>query len=318
MKKIKKRPWLLIALTLVLLLSVSASTSQKFQSVMVGMLSPLWKKIQYQQDQSIAQKIESLELENTLLKSKLEEIKALFIWEHELQVTATEMIAQTGLTLETVENLERNQKEAYTLFDLELCSCPAKVIYRSPTSWNSTLWINVGENENKKLGRPVIAKNSPVVVGDSIVGVVELVKEHKSRIRLITDPELTPSVRALREVEGQTLYLAKGEVHGSANVLWRSRGHLLIGEGFNYDYEDKYGPERELRSDMPILKAGDLLVTTGMDGVFPKGLKVGIVTKIQMLREGDYYYEIEAVPTVENVEELSFVTVLPPLNPGDF
>ncbi len=33
-----------------------------------------------------------------------------------------------------------------------------------------------------------------------------------------------------------------------------------------------------------------------MDGVFPEGLKVARVTKIQALREGDYCYEIEALP----------------------
>jgi len=238
----------------------------------------------------------------------LEVIRAMYAWEHQIQLKAVDMMTTDGLTLESLDDLNRNHQEAYQLFDLQVRSYPAQVIYRSPTTWNSTLWINVGEADNRKLDRLVVGVNSPVVVGDSIVGVVELVNEKRSRVRLISDPELSPSVRAVRD----DLYLAKGELHGSANVIWRARGDTLIGEGFNYDYADEYGPARDLRSDPPILQIGDLLVTTGMDGVFPKGLKVATVSKIQMLREGDYYYEIEAVPTVENLEEVATVTVLPP------
>jgi len=304
------RPIIILAFIIVLLLSVTAVTTHKLQSGAVSLLSPFWKKMGYGSNDS---QVHSLEVEVQLLKNQLDEIRALYAWEHEIQLKAIETMKETGVTLESLDDLDRNQYESYQLFDLGVRSYPAKVIYRSPTTWNSTLWINVGERDNRKHGRTVVSKNSPVVVGDSLVGVVELVNENKSRVRLLTDPEVTPSVRAVREVDGETLYLAKGELHGSANVIWRRRGDILIGEGFNYDYEDDYGPARELHSEPPILKVGDLLVTTGMDGVFPKGFRVATVSKIQMLREGDYYYEIEAVPTVKNLEEITVVTVLPEL-----
>jgi len=300
-----KRPILLITLSLVVLLSIAATTTFKLQNVAVGMFSPFWNKMGFQSDETA---LHQLQIENQLLKNRLEEIRAMYAWEHQIQLKAVDMMTTDGLTLESLDDLNRNHQEAYQLFDLQVRSYPAQVIYRSPTTWNSTLWINVGEADNRKLDRLVVGVNSPVVVGDSIVGVVELVNEKRSRVRLISDPELSPSVRAVRD----DLYLAKGELHGSANVIWRARGDTLIGEGFNYDYADEYGPARDLRSDPPILQIGDLLVTTGMDGVFPKGLKVATVSKIQMLREGDYYYEIEAVPTVENLEEVATVTVLPP------
>lgn len=314
MKKNKTRTWLLIALTLGILLSLPISLSQKTQSLLAGVLAPLWKTFGIKRDQTLSQKMNALTLENTLLKNKLHEIKTLFIWEHDLKMQADDLARTIGLTPETFENLDRNYREAYRLFDLQVQSYPAKVIYRSPTSWNSTLWIDIGERDNQKLGRKVISKNSPVVLGDSLVGVVEVVNPRRSLVRLITDPQLTPSVRALRDEEGETLHLAKGELHGSANVSWRSRGEVLIGEGFNYDYEDEYGPAQDLRAERAILNVGDLLVTTGMDGVFPKGLKVATVSKIQMLREGDYYYQIEATPTAAKLEELNTVTVLPALD----
>ena len=212
------------------------------------------------------------------------------------------------------------------LIDMQLQAVPAKVIFRSSASWNSSLWINVGETTNEELGRIAIAKNDPVLLGTSVVGVVDYVGQNQSRIRLITDAGLTPSVRAKREMTQQPilnekiqslilllrktkgaltttqeqqeliaqlenasehlvenehpLYLAKGELYGSSKPLWRSQRYFLKGTGFNYDFADGEGPARDLRTgkpidnankepSIPILKAGDLLVTTGMDGVFP-------------------------------------------------
>ena len=61
---------------------------------------------------------------------------------------------------------------------------------------------------------------------------------------------------------------------------------------------------------------GDILVTTGMDGVFPADLKIAKVTKIESLKEGDYYYTLEAKPLSKQLEDLSAVIILPAL--GNF
>ena len=119
-------------------------------------------------------------------------------------------------------------------------------------------------------------------------------------------------------------YLSKGELHGCSFPLWRSYGQKLKGIGFNYDYSDAEGSARELRSGRPmdikfeflthdLLKKGDLLVTTGMDGIFPAGLKVAIVSDIKQLEEGGYYYEIEAVPSAGGLCSMNMVFVMPPL-----
>lgn len=246
----------------------------------------------------------------------------------------------------------------------------ATIIFRSLSTWNSSLWINVGAEANRGYNQPIIAKNSPVLVGDSIVGVVDYVGKNQARVRLITDSGLVPSVRVARGYEQNkviaenvsdmisfidghpeffqhnqekielemalkdlhqklsekkhTWYLAKGEIHGQSHPLWRTNSHILRGSGFNYDFEDEYGPARELRSGepveskndlkaMPLVKVHDLLVTTGLDGVFPPGLKVAVVSKIELLREGDYAFELEAKPTVGNLDDLTMVYVIAPL-----
>ena len=118
-------------------------------------------------------------------------------------------------------------------------------------------------------------------------------------------------------------YLAKGELHGSSAPLWRSRQQKLKGVGFNYDYEDEEGPARDLRTGEPLnkqdalpeilLKEGDLLVTTGMDGVFPEGFHVAIVETVKPLEEGAISYDLEAKSLIENFDEIHKVSVLAPL-----
>ena len=196
-------------------------------------------------------------------------------------------------------------------------SVAGRVIYRDPATWNSSLWVNLGTVTNEKYGATVIKRNSPVVIGDSIVGIVDYVGRKQSRVRLITDSGVTPSVRSVRD--GQ--FLAKGELHGAGSPLWRTPGTTLKGVGFNLDTADELSGARDLRSGAPvgsdesegtpIIQKGDLLVTTGMDGIFPPGLKAAKVTKVHMLQEGAYSYDIVAKPTAGQLLDLSLVFVIP-------
>ena len=275
MRRFSFKSTLLIILALIAALSLSKIYAAKIRGAIVALL---WSADPSPPDQ---QELSRLQLENKLLKNELNTLREHF-----------------GNDLGYI---------FYMDFDL----VPAKVIFRSPATWDSALWINVGKATNAQLGREVVLHNSPVVVGKSVVGIIDYVGEKQSRVRLITDSGLTPAVRAVRKTGLVTHKLAKGELHGRSRPLWRSHEHLLRGVGFNYDFADEEGPARDLRS--PILKVGDLLVTTGLDGVFPPGLQVGNVTKIFPLKEGDYYYELEALPTAGDLDELSYMFVLKPL-----
>lgn len=236
---------------------------------------------------------------------------------------------------------------------------PAKVIYRNSSSWHSSFWIAVGNKDNEKLAFPIISKNSPVMYGNALIGIIDYVGTRQSRVKLITDSSIVPSVRAVRgniqahwlrnnlkeiearlplkaqnasflnelhmfieqfEAENINHFLAKGELHGSGKPVWRREGLVLKGYGFNYEYDDEYGPARDLRTGearyykeeaMPIIQQGDILVTTGLDGLFPEGISVASVSKVYPLKEGDYVYQIEALPLACNLDHLSWVYVLP-------
>lgn len=335
-------PYLFLLAAILVMMSIPMAASQTLRGGVIAFLSPVWESVaniklwgkDILHDTTLQNAITQLELEKELLQTEVNDLR---------------------------ERLQHQTKNTPMT--------SAKVIFRSPDSWFSSLWINVGEADNQHLTTPIIQKNSPVLVGSSVVGVIDYVGRHQSRVRLITDSGLTPSVRAVRGTEqnrplieaiDQLLYilnnsqfhygnveekeflkrelsdlrhksspkntshfLAKGELRGASTPLWRTNGHILKGIGFNYDFADEKGPARDLRTGKPfdsqnktppisLLKLYDLLVTTGMDGVFPAGLPIAIVTKIYPLKEGDYYYALEAAPTAGNLEEISLVFILPP------
>ncbi len=264
---------------------------------------------------------------------------------------------------------KKHLQEYRDLLAMRYAAMPAQVIFRDPAFWSSSLWISVGEVNNRAAQKTVVGKNSPVLAHGALIGVVEYVGESQSRVRLISDAgvaiavramrggtqnrELIEHVRSLRErievrpdlfssAEEQARFLswllafedrikpswedemlAKGELRGSSAPLWRSQGSSLKGSGFNYDYSDENGPARDLRTGRPIgavaaketslLREGDLLVTSGLDGVFPAGIPVAIVQSVGDLKEGGFFYDVEAKAAAGSLQDLQTALVLPPL-----
>lgn len=262
------------------------------------------------------QEIQRLLLENQQLGNELSHLKETIEQEYGI---LNQLLEEPNLR-EAIpkEEISRHQEELLNLFQLQLMNVPAKVIYRPLNTWHSSIWIDKGKADNARLGREVIEHNSPVVLGTSVIGVIDYIGENQSRVRLITDSGLCPSVRIKRG----DLLLAKGELSGESQPLWRSHQSLLKGVGFNYDFADDEGPARDLRTGAPLehnsklppyplVQVNDLLITTGMDGVFPPGLQVATVRKIRPLQEGDYTYTLEAESTAGNLNSLTVVFILP-------
>lgn len=357
-----------IVAALLILLSISRSTSDNIRNNIGAILAPFWNKIASIKGDpkvlSSEETIQKLQLENQLLKNELAFQDKLLV---DKQWLDTLMQKQSNIeSIQTNYSAYLQNLKKSILYRLQ--AIPARIIFRSQDTFYNSFWINVGEMHNKLYPIKVICKNSPVLVGNSIVGVIDFVGSHQSRVTMITDPRLTPSVRVVRggEQEGafadqieaflslinqgkvaisesdsskltdmlkqikgklqpekKSFYLAKGELQGGAYASGRLQANILKGTGFNYDFPDEEGGARDLRTGhllsdpkaapQPILKLHDLLVTTGFDGIFPPNLKVGTISKIELLKEGDYYYEVEAKPSAGNLNDLSLVFVIPPM-----
>lgn len=355
MRRVTYRPYLFLILFLLSVMSLPQRSAERIRSTFVCSLAPFWRGINAMHSSSSPES-EKLAQENQLLRSQIENVREWLLHEDRIQEQLQRYKEITHAALQD-DFFKRRGEELCESLDLQIRSLPAKVIFREPSSWSSCLWINVGEKDNEKIGQTIVAKNSPVLLGTTIIGVIEHVDSRRSRVRLITDARLAPSVRAVRGKEQNrfllehleslifalqlrddlfespqgnealaaqlhqlknhllqqsgNFYLAKGVLHGTGNPLWRSRGQVLRGVGFNYDFPDKESPSRDLRS-AELLRQGDLLVTTGLDGVFPPGFKIAIVSSVQTLKEGASSYEIEAISTAGNLDELGSVFVLPP------
>jgi rod shape-determining protein MreC len=128
-------------------------------------------------------------------------------------------------------------------------SVVARVIARDPSDWFDSAIINRGSTSG-------IEVNMPVVTAEGIVGRVAAVSPVTAQVMLITDER-----SAAGAVVGQL---------ETSNALGSVRGF-----GKNGLLDMRYVPGTE------EIKVGDAVTTTGQDGIYPRGLKVGEVTDWQ-------------------------------------
>jgi rod shape-determining protein MreC len=137
----------------------------------------------------------------------------------------------------------------------------AEVIGRNSNSWTEIIYINRGTRDR-------VAKGLPVVTHDGLVGQVVHAAPTLSQVMLLTD--FRSGVDAL---------------------VQRTRASgVVAGRGRNV---------AELRF-LPVgvdLQLGDRLISSGMGGVFPKGLIIGEVKDIH--RNGRQTQQVEIQPSVD-------------------
>lgn len=147
----------------------------------------------------------------------------------------------------------------------------AHVIGRDPALWFKTLTIDRGISSGVKKGMPVITV-------EGVVGQIINVSPRYSKVLLATDPN--SAVDAIIQ-RSRTLGIIKGD-----NL------------GYRLEYVLK---ENEVAVD-------DLIVTSGMGGVFPKGLPIGQVTDVGKSKRG-MFHTITVRPAVE-FRDLEYVTII--------
>lgn len=138
----------------------------------------------------------------------------------------------------------------------------AQVFARDPSSWFKTLMVDKGE----KAG---VAKDMVAIVADGVVGRVIDVSSKTAKILLITDPNSAVDVLVQRS-------RAQGILEGTVEEF------CIL----------KYVPKAE---DIQI---GDKVLTSGLGGIFPKGLMIGTVRQADKKRAGIFQY-VEVTPAVD-------------------
>lgn len=304
-----------------------------------------------------ALEISDLKAENSHLKAQIEEAAAYLLSEDHIESIYKKCTKYENENAEEFSSFYTRRLDQMVRFLKQTkWQIPCNVIYREPANWSSAIWVDAGSTQNKIYKKEIIAVDSPVIIGNQLIGVVEKVEKNKSLVRLITDSTVSPSVRCVRGYEqkthiynyckglkdllqiedqdsykaliqeldrsisgfndeGQTAYLAKGYLMGSSHPIWRGRSLTLQGVGFNYDFGDDEGAPRSIHetTHVPLFQKGDVLLTTGLDGVFPSGLLVAFVSHVFPLKEGAVSCDLEAKIAYPEFSDLRKVTILPPM-----
>jgi len=167
---------------------------------------------------------------------------------------------------------ERLKKLLEMKNSLQIPSLAASVIGEDASPWFKTIMINRGQADGLREGMPVVA-------ADGIIGQLVKVVAGSSRVLIITD-----------------------HASGVAGIIQRSRARGVIkGKG-----DGTCSLEFSLVSE--DVKVGDTVITSGIGGIFPKGLKIG---EVSMVKKGEYgiFQTVEVRPSV-NLARIEDVLVL--------
>ncbi|HEV8343335.1 MAG TPA: rod shape-determining protein MreC [Candidatus Binatia bacterium] len=190
-----------------------------------------------------------------------------------LRKRVTELEAERNRLLEAEATTRRLQELLQFRSDLPSGSITASVIGSSASTWFHSLLLDKGSRDGIRKGMAVV---SPL----GVVGQVVAATSRSSKVLLLTDPN--SGVDAL--VQGSR---ARGIVSGSLD-----NGPLM-----------KYVKRSE------EVKEGDRLVTSGLDGLYPKGLLIGTVTKVNKKSFGLFQYVKVALAV--DPSEIEEVLVVP-------
>lgn len=155
----------------------------------------------------------------------------------------------------------------------------AEVIGQDPSSWFKSVTIDKGERDGVKKGMAVISSAG-------VIGQILKTASHYAIVLLLTD-------------------------YNSAidSVVQRTRAKAIVeGKG-----ENRCQLKYLLRADE--VAVGDVVVTSGLGGNFPKGLRIGEVKRVDKKGYGVFQYA-ELVPSVDLTQLEEVFVIMEPLLPS--
>jgi rod shape-determining protein MreC len=156
----------------------------------------------------------------------------------------------------------------------------AEVIGKDPSAWFKTVIIDKGKADG-------LSRGLPVVMPQGIAGQVIETANHYSKVMLIIDRNSAVDALVQRT---------------------RARG-VIKGESTDQCRLDYVLRKRDVR-------VGDIVVSSGFDGVYPKGLRIGRVSEV-IEHDAQIFHEVFITPFVD-FEKLEEVLVVLDVQKHDF
>ncbi len=174
-----------------------------------------------------------------------------------------------------LEAIHENSKLKELLFLKEKEStyvATAKIIAKSIDPWSNLVILDKGYTDG-------IAKDMIAITENGLVGKIFSVSSSYSYLIPLVDINFSASAR-----------LQENRTEG-----------IISGTGFR-KCKLKYIPFEE------DIKIGDVLITSGLDLLFPKGIPIGVISKVN--KEGvGIFQDIEVIPFVD-IKKTEFVTII--------
>jgi rod shape-determining protein MreC len=148
----------------------------------------------------------------------------------------------------------------------------ARVVGRDTSNWFKTVLIDRGSTAG-------VRRNLPVIAPGGLVGRVLEVTPTLSKVQLITDP-----------------------VSAAGGLIQRTRVTGVVSGGLDTALQVRYLPQ------LADVVVGDEMVTSGLGGVFPKGIPLGRITAVER-RSGALFQEATVQPAAD-LSRLEEVLVL--------
>jgi len=163
-------------------------------------------------------------------------------------------------------------KQASTQFDLVV----AAVIARDSVTWTNTIMINRGTNDGLK-------KDMAVITSQGLVGNVVEAFSSSAKVQLILDP---------RSAVGTIIQRPESRVAG---IVQGNKDDKMMARMVN------------IPRDADVVE-GDQIVTSGFGGVYPKGLAVGVVDRIDNDEGGLLKYAVlKPAVDFQKLEEVAVI-----------
>ncbi len=217
------------------------------------------------------------DITNTVLKAMMWPFTAL---NGEKNVDASSSyVIQKNLNVHLEEEIEQLRKmlelnqtlTGYTIVN-------ATVISRNKAYWYQTLTIDKGKKDGLK-------ENMVAITKDGLIGKLQHLTNHSSEVKLITANDVNNKVSvSIATTSGETDAILSG---------YDQRSGLVKISGVD--------------SQAPITK-GDTVTTSGLGGMFPRGIYIGTVETVENDRYG--LSKTLGVKTNQNFNNIHYVTVL--------
>jgi rod shape-determining protein MreC len=148
----------------------------------------------------------------------------------------------------------------------------AEVIGKDPSAWFRTVTIDKGLRDGVRQGLPVLA-------AAGVIGQVVEASDYFAKVILIID--VNSAVDALVQ-RTRARGIIKGQLAGACRLDYVLNKHDV--------------------------RVGDAIISSGLDGVYPKGQRIGFVASV-VKREGSVFQDITITPYI-NFEKLEEVLVV--------